>query len=50
MIGHQWRNYYGLGPGEPGGPNPNGPNGAPQAQALEQKHWPGLLICHNVVF
>jgi hypothetical protein len=37
----QWRNYYGLGPGEPGAPNPNGPNGGPRAQAVEQKHWPG---------
>jgi hypothetical protein len=35
--------------GEPGSPNPNGPNGAPQA--VEQKHWPGRpLICYNVVF
>jgi hypothetical protein len=29
---------YGLGPGEPGPPNPNGSNGGPQAQAVEQKH------------
>ena len=29
----------------PGAPNPNGPNGGPQAQAVEQKHWPGSLIC-----
>jgi hypothetical protein len=34
----------------PGAPNHNGPNGGPQAQAVEQKHWPGPLICHNVVF
>jgi hypothetical protein len=34
----------------PGAPNQNGPNGSPQAQAVEQKHWPGPLICHNVVF
>jgi hypothetical protein len=34
----------------PGAPNQNGPNGGPQAQAVEQKHWPGPLICHNVVF
>jgi hypothetical protein len=34
----------------PGAPNPNGPNGGPQTQAVEQKHWPGPLICHNVVF
>ena len=34
----------------PGAPNLNGPNGAPQAQAIEQKHWPGPLICYNVVF
>jgi hypothetical protein len=33
-----------------GAPNPNGPNGGPKAQAVEQKHWPGPLICHNVVF
>jgi hypothetical protein len=32
----------------PGAPNHNGPNGGPQA--VEQKHWPGPLICHNVVF
>jgi hypothetical protein len=32
----------------PGAPNPNGPNGGPQA--VEQKLWPGPLICHNVVF
>ena len=30
----------------PGAPNPNGPNGGPQAQAVK----PGPLICHNVVF
>jgi hypothetical protein len=36
---------------EPGAPNPNGPNGGPQAQAVEQKHWPGRpLIYYNVVF
>jgi hypothetical protein len=34
----------------PGAPNQNGPNGGPQAQAVEQKHWPGPLICHNVIF
>ena len=34
----------------PGASNQNGPNGGPQAQAVEQKHWPGPLICHNVVF
>jgi hypothetical protein len=34
----------------PGAPNHNGPNGGPQAQAVEQKHWPRPLICHNVVF
>jgi hypothetical protein len=34
----------------PGAPNPNGPNGGPQAQVVEQKHWPGPLICYNVVF
>jgi hypothetical protein len=34
----------------PGAPNPNGPNGGPRAQAVEQKHWPGPQICHNVVF
>jgi hypothetical protein len=34
----------------PGAPNHIGPNVAPQAQAVEQKHWPGPLICHNVVF
>ena len=28
---HQWRNYYGLGPGEPGGPQPQW---GPQAQAI----------------
>ena len=37
----QWRNYNGFRPGEPGGPNPNELNGGPQAQAVEQKHWPG---------
>jgi hypothetical protein len=26
----QWRNYYGLGPGEPGGPTPMGQMGAPR--------------------
>jgi hypothetical protein len=35
----------------PGAPNPNGPNGGPQAQAIEEKHWPwGPLIGYNVVF
>ena len=34
----------------PGAPNHNGPNGGPHAQAVEQNHWPGPLICHNVVF
>ena len=34
-----------------GAPNPNGPNGGPQAKAVEQKHWPGRpLIYYNVVF
>ena len=27
-----------------------GQMGAPRAQAVEQKHWPGPLVCHNVVF
>jgi hypothetical protein len=46
-----WRNCYGFGPGEPGAPNPNGSNRGPQAQSVEQKHWPGRpLICYNVVF
>jgi hypothetical protein len=40
---------YGLGRANPGAPNPNGPNGGPQGQVVEQKHWPGPLICHNVV-
>jgi hypothetical protein len=34
----------------PGAPNPNGLNGGPQAQAIQQKHWPVPLICYNVVF
>jgi hypothetical protein len=34
----------------PGAPKHNGPNGGLQAQAVEQKHWPVPLICHNVVF
>jgi hypothetical protein len=34
----------------PGAPNLNGPNGGPQAQAVEQKQWPGPRICLNVVF
>jgi hypothetical protein len=35
----------------PGAPNLNGQNGPPQAQGVEQKHWPGRpLICYNVVF
>jgi hypothetical protein len=29
----------------PGGGNPNGPNGVLQALDVEQKHWPGPLIC-----
>jgi hypothetical protein len=33
-----------------GAPNPNGPNGGPQVRNIEQKHWPGPLICYNVVF
>jgi hypothetical protein len=50
-LQHQWRNYNGFRPGEPGGPNPNELNGGPQAQAVEKKHWPGRpLICYNVVF
>jgi hypothetical protein len=44
----QWHNYYGLGPGEPEGPQPQWAKWGPQA--VEQKHWPGLLICHNVIF
>jgi hypothetical protein len=27
----------------PGAPNLNGPNGGPQAQAVEQKQWPGYV-------
>jgi hypothetical protein len=46
----QWRNYYGLGQGEPGAPNPNGPNGGIQDQSVEENHWSRPLICHNVVF
>ena len=36
----------------PGAPNPNVPNGGPEAQAVEQKHWPAGRppICYNVVF
>jgi hypothetical protein len=34
----------------PGANNPNGLNGGPQAQAIQQKHWPGPLICYDVVF
>jgi hypothetical protein len=34
-----------------GPPTPMGQNGGPQAQAVEQKHWPGRsLIYYNVVF
>jgi hypothetical protein len=36
---------------KPGAPNHNELNGGPQAQAVEQKHWPGRpLIYYNVVF
>jgi hypothetical protein len=52
----QWRNY-GLGLGEPGGPQPQWAKWGPQPQwakwgpqAVEQKHWPGPLICYNVIF
>jgi hypothetical protein len=34
-MGSDWEN--------PRAPNPNGPNGGPQAQTVEQKHWPGPL-------
>jgi hypothetical protein len=54
---HSWRSNLvsgvtnmGSDRANPGAPNHNGPNGGPQAQAVEQKHWPGPLICHNVVF
>jgi hypothetical protein len=46
----QWRNYYGLGVGEPGGPQPQWAKWGPQAQAVDQTHWPGPLIRYNVIF
>jgi hypothetical protein len=33
----------------PGAPNPNGPR-AKTLASVEQKHWPGPLICYNIVF
>jgi hypothetical protein len=45
----QWRNY-GLGLGEPGGPQPQWAKWGPQAQAVEQKHWRGPLIYVTMSF
>jgi hypothetical protein len=47
----QWRNYYGLRPGEPGDPQPQwakwGPPGlGDRAKTLAR----ASLICYNVVF
>jgi hypothetical protein len=34
-----------------GPPNPNGPNGGPQGQVVEQKHWASdMSQCRIVVF
>jgi hypothetical protein len=38
----QWRNYHGLRPGDPGGPNPSGPNGGPHAQVVDKNTGQGL--------
>ena len=34
----------------PGAPHPQWAKWGPQAQAIDQKHCPGPLICYNVVF
>ena len=48
--GFQWRNYYGLRPGEPGGHQPQWAKWGPPGLGDRQKHWPRPLICYNVVF
>jgi hypothetical protein len=46
----QWRNYYGLRPGEPGGPQPQWAKWGPPGSGCRAKTLARANICHNVVF